>query len=495
MVPDASLLCFGAAVETEGTGMQDYDLIVIGSGPAGEKGAAQAAYFQKRVALVEKLKVVGGTCVNTGTIPSKTLREAALHLSGFKQREVFGVDVQFKSNVSIADLMSRKQQVVEKEWQLIEDNLRRHAIDRFPGTARFASPNEIVVRSPDGSETRLRAKFVLIATGSAPFRPDNIPFDDESIYDSDSILSLDCIPKSLAVIGAGVIGCEYASIFGALGTRVYLLDGRTALLPHIDREIAKVLVESMETRLDIQMRLGADVKSVTKMNGLVMLELSNGETIGAEKVLVAAGRTSNTSELNLAAAGVVAGSRGLITVNEKYQTNVPNIFAAGDVIGFPALASTSMEQARVAMVHAFDLKYKTSVASLLPYAIYTIPELSAIGLTEEQCAEKRIEYSVGRSYYGNNPRGQIIGDYQGIIKLVFGTDDLELLGVHVVGENASELLHVGMMAMQFGGTINAFIDCTFNYPTLGDAYKYAAYDGLGSVARAKVFRATAAQSV
>jgi Pyruvate/2-oxoglutarate dehydrogenase complex, dihydrolipoamide dehydrogenase (E3) component, and related enzymes len=468
--------------------MEQYDLIVIGSGPAGEKGAAQAAYFQKRVALVEKQKVVGGACVNTGTIPSKTLREAALHLSGFKQREVFGVDVQFKRNVSIADLMTRKQQVVEKEWQLIEDNLRRHAIDRYRGTARFLSPNEIAVRAMDGSEKTLRANIILIATGSAPYRPGNIPFDGESIYDSDSILSLDCIPKSLAVIGAGVIGCEYASIFGALGTRVYLVDGRTTLLPHIDREIAKVLLESMETRLDMQMRLGDDVKSVSKTNGQVLLELSNGETITAEKVLVAAGRSSNTGELNLEAAGVATGKRGLIAVNEKYQTSVPNIFAAGDVIGFPALASTSMEQARVAMVHAFDLKYKTSVAQILPYAIYTIPELSSIGLTEEECVAKGIDYSVGRAYYGNNPRGQIIGDYQGMIKLVFGTDDLKLLGVHIVGENASELLHVGMMAMQFQTSINAFIDCTFNYPTLGDAYKYAAYDGLGNVARARVFK-------
>jgi NAD(P) transhydrogenase len=459
-----------------------YDLIVIGSGPAGEKGAAQAAYFGKRVALIEKETVLGGACVNTGTIPSKTLRESALHLRGFKTRELFGVDLAVKKDISIADFMFRKQQVVDQQWKLIDKNLARHKIDRLRGTATFRSNTEIAIEK-NGSTSVLRGDIILISTGSSPHRPANVPFDDQMIYDSDSILSLDRIPAALTVVGAGVIGCEYASMFAALGIHVNLIDGRTALLPHIDRELADVLVWSFQNRLGIEMRLGADVHSIQKREKDVLLTLVDGSQLMADKVLYAAGRSSNTAELNLPAAGVETGKRGVILVNERYQTNVPNIYAAGDVIGFPALASTSMEQARVAIVHAFDLKYKTQIASLLPYGIYTIPEVSMVGKTESECQENRIPYETGRAFYQNNARGQIIGDTEGMIKLVFDPVSLKLHGVHVVGENASELLHVGMMVMQFDGTINAFIDSVFNFPTLGDAYKYAAYDGLGNLAR------------
>lgn len=464
----------------------EYDLIVIGSGPAGEKGAAQAAYFGKRVALIEREPVLGGACVNTGTIPSKTLRESALHLSGFKQRGFRRgtVEVSIHTDISVSEFMARKQQVVEREWRRIDENFRHHRIDSFTGTARFNSPHELIVTNAIGQET-LQGEVILIATGSSPYRPPNIPFDDRWICDSDSILTLDHIPDSLAVVGGGVIGCEYASIFAALGVQVFLIDGRTTLLPHIDREIVKVLLAELQTRLEIDLHLGAEVQSVALVDNHAKLTLTTGRVIEAEKVLFAAGRVSNTAELNLEAAGVITGKRGLIPVNEQYQTNQPNIYAAGDVIGFPALASTSMEQARVAMVHAFDLKYKTKVASLLPYGIYTIPELSTIGLTEEQCREKGIAFEVGRALYRNNARGQIVGDDKGMIKLVFEAQKLTLLGVHIVGENASELLHVGMMVMHFGGTINAFIEGVFNYPTLGDAYKYAAYDGLGTLARKK----------
>jgi NAD(P) transhydrogenase len=461
-----------------------YDLIVIGSGPAGEKGAAQAAYFGKRVALIEKEPVVGGACVNTGTIPSKTLRESALHLRGFKTRELFGVDLAVKKDISIADFMFRKQQVIDQQWKLIDKNLARHRIDRFRGTASFRSNTEIEIEK-NGSPSVITGEIILISTGSSPHRPANVPFDDQMIYDSDSILSLDRIPAALTVVGAGVIGCEYASMFAALGIHVNLIDGRTALLPHIDRELADVLVWSFQNRLGIEMRLGADVHSIQKREKDVLLTLVDGSQLMADKVLYAAGRSSNTAELNLPAAGVETGKRGVILVNERYQTNVPNIYAAGDVIGFPALASTSMEQARVAMVHAFDLKYKTRIASLLPYGIYTIPEVSMVGKTESECQENGIPYETGRAFYQNNARGQIIGDTEGMIKLVFDPQSLKLHGVHVVGENASELLHVGMMVMQFDGTINAFIDSVFNFPTLGDAYKYAAYDGLGNLARRK----------
>lgn len=457
--------------------MYDFDLIVIGSGPAGEKGAAQAAYFGKRVALIEKELVLGGACVNTGTVPSKTLRESALHLSGFRQRGYESAIVPTTTDISVQYFMYRKDIVVEKEWDRIDANLLRHDIERFRGTARFRSPHEIEV-----GDRVITGDRILIATGSSPHRPGNVPFDDQYVCDSDTILRIDRIPKVLAVVGAGVIGCEYASIFAALGVEVHLIDGRTTLLGHIDREIVRVLLGEMQTRLGVTLHLGVDVDTIVKDNGHVDLTLKNGTHTRVEKVLYAAGRTSNTASLNLEAAGVKTGGRGLILVNEHYQTNVPNIYAAGDVIGFPALASTSMEQARVAMVHGFDLKYKTKVASILPYAIYTIPELATVGLTEEECKAKGIATAAGRAFYRNNARGQIIGDTKGLIKLVFDRETLKLLGVHIVGENASELLHVGMMVMQFEGTINAFIDSVFNFPTLGDAYKYAAYDGLGALA-------------
>ena len=460
-----------------------YDLIVLGSGPAGEKGAAQAAYFGKSVALIEREPVLGGACVNTGTVPSKTLRESALHLSGFRQRGFRGtVEMKIRDDVSIGEFMHRKNLVVEREWKRIEENLRRHKVDRYVGSARFQSPTRIEVVTSSGT-TLLEGKIILIATGSSPYRPSNVPFDDNAICDSDTILHIDAIPQTMAVVGAGVIGCEYASIFAALGVDVHLVDGRTSLLPHIDREIVRILLGEMQSRLGVTLHLGCDVETIERVGGKVNVTLKDSSCFVVDKVLYAAGRSSNSADLNLSAAGVRTGNRGLIIVNERYQTSTENIYAAGDVIGFPALASTSMEQARVAMVHAFDLKYKTAVAKNLPYGIYTIPELSTIGLTEEQCRERQINFDVGRAFYRSNARGQIIGDTKGLIKLVFDADDFRLLGVHIVGENASELLHIGMMVMQFGGTINAFIESVFNFPTLGEAYKYAAYDGLGNVAR------------
>ena len=469
-----------------------YDLIVIGSGPAGEKGAAQAAYFGKRVALIEREAMPGGACVNTGTIPSKTLRESALHLSGFRQRGFTNaVEVTMKS-ITIDDFMFRKQLVLEKEWQRIEDNFRRHDIDRYQGRARFLSPTEIAVTN-GGEEKTLQGRFILIATGSSPYRPSTVPFDDDAVCDSDTILQIGRIPATLAVVGAGVIGCEYASIFAALGVEVHLIDARSSLLPHMDREIVRILLGEMQTRLGVILHLACEVQNVEKSGGKVSLTLRNGQCVVVDTVLHAAGRSSNVGDLNLEAVGVKTGNRGLVLVNDHYQTNVPNIYAAGDVIGFPALASTSMEQARVAMVHAFDLKYKTKVASLLPYGIYTIPELSTVGMTEDECKSKGVAYEVGRAYFRNNARGLIIGDSKGLIKLIFNPDTLKLLGVHIVGENASELLHIGMMVMQYDGTINAFIESVFNFPTLSDAYKYAAYDGLGNVARAKTRRPKTAE--
>jgi NAD(P) transhydrogenase len=437
-----------------------YDLIVLGSGPAGEKGAAQAAWFGKRVALIEREPVLGGACVNTGTIPSKTLRESALHLSGFRQRGFRdAVQVRMHDHITLSDFMHRKNVVVQNEWQLIEESLQRHRVDRFHGSARFVSPHEVQV----GDRT-LNADIVLIATGSSPHRPDHVPFDDRNVLDSDTILQIDHIPRSLAVVGAGVIGCEYASMFAALGMEVNLIDGRTSLLPFVDREVIGVLLDEMQTRLGVKLHLGCDVASiVVNAVGDVTLNLKDGTVICADTVLYAAGRSSNTADLHLDNAGVKTGARGVIEVNEHFQTNVPHIYAAGDVVGFPALASTSM----------------------LPYGIYTIPEVSTIGMSEQQCIDAKTDYETGRASYRDNARGQIIGDTKGLIKLVFDPNTLLLLGVHIVGENASELLHIGMIVMQSGGTINAFIDCVFNFPTLSEAYKYAAYDGLGNVARRK----------
>jgi len=460
-----------------------YDLVVLGSGPAGEKGAAQAAYFGKSVALVEQEPVVGGACVNTGTIPSKTLRESALHLSGFKQRGVFGVDLAMKSNITIADLMYRKDWVVASQHDQIERNLQRHRVNRYRGKARLTSSTEVAVDSSAGESQILSARVILIATGSTPFRPPGVPFDHPSICDSDSILQIGAIPKRLAVVGAGVIGCEYASIFAALGSTVSLIDGQTGLLGHIDEEIGAILFLTLRSRLNVDLHFGTRVENLEPAGETVTLTLSDGAKIVADMVLYAAGRLANTSDIGLEAAGVETGKRGIIPVNERYQTNVPNIYAAGDVIGFPSLASTSMEQARVAMVHAFDLKYKTSIAKLLPYGIYTIPEISMIGKTEAECTKEGIEIGVGRSFFRNNPRGQIIGDMEGMLKIIFDARSLKILGIHLIGENASELVHVGMMAMQFDATIQSFIDSVFNYPTLGDVYKYAAYDGLGNMAR------------
>jgi NAD(P) transhydrogenase len=451
-----------------------YDLIVIGSGPAGEKGAAQAAYFGKRVVLVEREPVVGGASVNTGTIPSKTLRESALHLSGFRQR---GFEEPDHHEITVEAFMRREKLVVPAERRLIENNLYRHNVELVRGAARFVSPHAI-----QAGDRTLEADRILIATGSSPARPANVPFDDVMVCDSDTILRIDRIPKSLAVVGAGVIGCEYASIFAALGVQVHLIDGRMTLLPHIDREVVRILLGELQNRLGVTLHLGVEVDAIAPGEGGVRVSLKDGSQVLVTTVLYAAGRSSNTASLQLEAAGVATGRRGVIPVNEHYQTNVPHIYAAGDVIGFPALASTSMEQARVAMVHAFDLKYKTNVAGTLPYAIYTIPEISTIGLTEEQCRQQGQACAAGRAFYRANARGEIIGDDKGMLKLVFDPDSLRLLGVHIVGEDAAELLHIGMMVMQFEGTIRAFIDGVFNFPTLSETYKYAAYDGLGRVA-------------
>jgi len=461
-----------------------FDLIVIGSGPAGEKGAAQAAYFGKRVALVERERRLGGAGVNTGTLPSKTLRETALYFSGLRQRGLYGIDYSINRELTVPDFMYRKDQVVRSLWALVEANLERHRIELVSGYGEFEDSHTLRVTDMDGGVRRLSAPVILIATGSYPNWPDGVARDPERLYDSDTILQMDRIPRSLAVVGGGVIGCEYATMFRAMGIEVTLLCGQDRLLPFLDEEISERL-RVQASRLGLSILLNDSAEQVDLSGPQVRLLLRGGGTLEVERVLFATGRMGATYGLGLERVGIGAGPRGHLKVNENYQTEVPHVYAAGDVIGFPALASTSMEQARVAMCHAFDLKYKSSVSTLLPMAVYTIPEIAAVGETEQACRQKGIACGVGRAMYQNNSRGQIIGDVSGLIKLVFSSDDLRLLGVHIVGEMASELVHVGQGCLHFDGTIEYFIQAVFNHPTLAEAYKYAAYDGLGNLARQK----------
>lgn len=458
--------------------MVDYDLIVIGSGPAGEKGAAQAAYFGRRVALVEKQPLLGGAAANTGTLPSKTLRETALYLSGFRQRGLYGVEFALKREATVRDFLHREKLVTAKERERIEENLRRHGVTVIHGAASFLDPHSLLVRGEDGSEQRLTASVFLIATGSSPYHPPELPFDDPRAYDSDTVLDLSAIPPSLAVIGGGVIGCEYACLFAALGVKVTLVDGKETLLPFLDHELSCALRSSMQG-LGIAMTMPDAVASVKAGDADLALTLRSGKVLHAHTLLAASGRTGNSAGLNLEALGIGVGGRGVVEVNDRYQTAVPHIYAAGDVIGFPALASTSMEQARLAMVNAFDLQYKTSLAPVLPYGIYTIPEVSMAGATEESLTGDGVDYVAGRATYAGNARGQIIGEGAGLLKLLFARDDMKLLGVHVIGEQASELVHIGLTALLTEATADLFIQTCFNYPSLSDAYKYATYDALG----------------
>jgi len=463
--------------------MDHYDLIVIGAGPAGEKGAAQAAYFGKRVALIERAPHPGGAGINTGTVPSKTLRETALYFSGLGQHGLYGVDFQVKSNLTVKDFMYREQEVVRSLRQVVTENIVRHKIQLFRGHASFEDPHTIRVTREEAADRLLTGDVVLVATGSVPTRHKDIPFTDTRVHDSDEILEMVNLPRTMAVVGAGVIGCEYTTIFAALGIKTSLIDGRDRLLGFLDAEVAEQLKTQMGL-LGVDLRLKESVARYIPEADGVRLELKSGASLLVDQVLVAAGRVANVRTLGIDRAGLTVNERGLITVNASYQTSVPHIYAAGDVIGFPALASTSMEQARVAMVQAFDLpKYKTRVAPIFPLAVYTIPEISMAGETEETCKQKNIEYCIGRAFYRTNARGQISGDLGGEIKLVFRYPDKLLLGVHIIGVAAAELVHIGLIALQTECTIDMFVNTVFNYPSLSDVYKYAAYDGLGAVQR------------
>lgn len=459
----------------------DYDLFVIGSGPAGQRAAIQAAKLDRKVGLAEKKTVLGGVSVNTGTIPSKTLREAVLDLSGYREREFYGLSHTVRQRITMEDLLARVDAVVRHEIDVTRHQLLRNRVDVVSSAAAFVDANTLRLESADGAGQRtVTARSIIIATGTEATRDAHIPFDGRQVLTSDDILTLDELPRTLTVIGAGVIGCEYASMFAALGVRVTLVDRRPRLLPFVDAEIADTLAYHLRENR-VTLRLGESVKGMEVIeddNGRkVRILLDSGKQIISDKSLYSIGRTGNTARLNLPAAGVSADDRGRIEVNSSYQTAQPHIYAVGDVIGFPSLASTSMEQGRLAACHALGLA-ATSVPELFPYGIYTIPEISMVGRNEEELTQAGIAYEVGKARYREIARGQIIGDTTGLLKLLFCTASHRLLGVHIIGEGASELVHIGQAVLAFGGKVDYFVETVFNYPTLAECYKTAAFDGI-----------------
>ncbi|HEY8018435.1 MAG TPA: Si-specific NAD(P)(+) transhydrogenase [Actinomycetota bacterium] len=467
------------------TSAERFDLVVIGGGAAGERGAAQAAYFGKRVAVIERRADPGGATVHTGTLPSKTLREAALFLSGYRQRDLYGVSVEVDPDLEVAQLIARKDAVRQQETERMHRNFARHGIGLVRGRARLAGDATVEVEDDDGIRRVFAAEAILIATGSSPFRPPGIPYEDPDVHDSDSILEIDRLPATLVVLGGGVVGCEYASMFAALGTDVHLIERRAPLLPAIDTEIVERMAAGMHD-LGVTFHLGERAEIVERRGGRLSCTMPSGPAIDADKVLVTAGRVGNTADLGLEALGVEMDERGRIVVDAAFRSAVPGLYAAGDVIGSPALASASMEQARVAVCHAFGFPYKQEVSSLIPNGVYTIPEVSTVGVSEAEAEGRGIDAVVGRASFGDNARGAIIGDRDGMLKLVFDRATRRLIGCHCVGERASELVHVGQAVMTLDGTVETFIEMVFNYPSLSETYKYAAYDALGHLGAADV---------
>ena len=459
-----------------------YDLAVIGSGPSGQRAAVAAAKMKKRVVVVESRSVVGGVCINTGTIPSKTMREAVMHLSGYNYRSVYGMNYRVKEKITMADLAFRVQAVVKTEVDVTEAQLSRNGIDVVHGIAHFLDPHQVLVEGPLANTT-VEADRIIIAVGTRPSTSPNVPINGRTIVNSDQVLDLPQLPRSLIVVGGGVIGVEYVCMFAILGVRVTLIEKRSKLLEFADQEI----VESLSYHLRdsrVTMRLGEEVESVEELpDGGVVANLKSKKRVSGDALLYAVGRQGNVDDLNLAAAGLEADVRGRIPVDEQYQTKVPHIFAVGDVVGFPSLASVSMEQGRIAAARAFDDHHTTSNPSFYPYGIYTIPEISFIGKTEEQLTDEDVPYEVGMAYYREVARGQIRGDTTGRLKLIFHRDTRKVLGVHIIGEGAAELVHIGQAVMTLNGTIDYFVDTVFNYPTLAECYKVAAFNGLGRLNR------------
>lgn len=461
--------------------LRHFDLAVIGSGPAGQKGAIAAAKAGKRVVVVDGEGMLGGVCLKTGTIPSKTLREAILYLTGFRQRAFYGDAYTVKREIRIEDLAHRVDSVVRRQQEVVGDQLRRNGIELLEGLARFKDPRVLQIDVP-GNSVGVEAENILIACGTRPARRQDLPFDHPAVRDADQILEKvrGEFRKSVIVIGAGVIGLEYASMMAALDMEVTVVEARDELLGFVDREVIGHLVEHLSGR-EVQFRLGEEVETVEPQGeDSVAVRLKSGDSLVADRVLYAVGRQPNTDRLNLEAAGLAVDKRGRIEVDDTFRTAVPHIYAAGDVIGFPALASTSMEQGRVAACHMFGLPVRHQ-PELLPYGIYTIPEVSMVGKTERDLQSDERPYAVGRSFFRELARAQIIGDRTGMLKLVFDPETLGILGVHVVGDGAAELVHIGLAAMIAGGTLEDLRDIVFNYPTLAEAYKVAALDGLNQV--------------
>jgi NAD(P) transhydrogenase len=456
-----------------------FDMVVVGSGPAGEKAAAQAAYFGRRVAVVDRLPDPGGTMV-AGAVSTKTMREAALYLTGFTRHRIYGVSMDLRPEVLIDRLRSREADVTAMMTEAVRENLRRHDIAFVHGTARLVGEGAVLVEGADGPHT-LRADAIVLATGSRPFHPPGVPFDDPDVLDSDSARALDRPQRRLVVVGGGAVACEYASIFLALGADVTLVDRGSRLLPFLDAELSGILAHTFRA-FGMRVLHETGVAAVYRSDGELTVETSAGESIAAEKVIFAAGRTGNTEELGLKEIGVATDERGRILVDEHFETSVPGIYAAGDVIGPPALASVSMEQGRVAACYAMSIPFKQTVDPLTPFGVYSIPECAMVGVTEEQAREQGLDYAVGLSWFKDNSRAAISGATEGVLKIVVGRDDRRLLGVHLIGEGATELIHQGQAVIHFGGTLDYFIHSTFDVPTVSDSYKYAAYDCLQRMA-------------
>lgn len=468
----------GTAHPARATPVEAFDVVVIGAGPAGISGAVAAAMMGARTVLIEREHQVGGAGINTGTIPSKTLRETALALSGIRSRKLYGVDLSLRREASVADFTRHRDNVMQGEHRRVNARLESLGVQRCLGTASFIDPHIVRVDGHDRAPIPLRGGIVLIATGSSPFRPPEFPFDHPHVHDSDEILQIDALPHVLVVVGGGVIGCEYASTFAALGAEVHLIDGRASLLPFLDEEISIALTEAM-IALGVHLHMGEHVTHCDiDENGAVSVRLASGASLPCDDVLVCSGRTSNTEHLNLASAGIAAGPRGLIKVDANFRTSAPHIYATGDVIGSPALAATGMEQSRAAITRALGSDLKRHLASLLPKGIYTIPEIGSIGATEASLRAAGVDYVVGRWRALDTPRGCILGDEHGLLKLLFRRPDMRLLGVHVIGEHATETVHIGMIAMLMDADAELFNRACFNFPTLGDLYKYATYDAL-----------------
>jgi NAD(P) transhydrogenase len=464
-----------------------YDLIVIGTGPAGEKAAVKAAYFGKKVAIIEKEQCYGGAGINTGTIPSKTLKESALYYSGKYDTGIYGHDRVLDGKTTIQDFLFRKNYVIESLEQEVLKNLERHDVKLFHGTASFEDKNTVLIDGDEG-EIRSTGDYVLIASGSYPFHPDNIDFDGIIVHDSDTILNIMRIPDSLCIVGAGVIGCEYATIFGVMGCKVYLVNNSDKILPFLDDEIAQALIAQMhEDGVNILFNASIDEMIIPEsVEDDIQIRLKDGMVFDVDMFLFAAGRSGSTKALNCEKVGIELGKREAIVVNEQYQTSQDNIYAAGDVIGFPALASTSMDQGRVAVSHIFDIHDSDALPKIFPYGIYTIPEVSMVGITEEQAIASGMNYLVGSSHHSKVPRGRIMGAKFGVLKIIVSKDDMVIRGVHIMGRLASELIHYGLAIVEAEKTFNEIVSTVFNYPTLHDLYKYACFDALGNLSGHKI---------